>query len=121
MSDTAPNPTPKIHPSTREILPDDPMEMHGFEVPGDPDLMLSLLVEEYARMGWGTESIMGLARDPNYRGFHGLLKFHGEDELQRRVAKVISRCGVMRVKYVEQPVERPPEQLVQLGIGPFGK
>ena len=58
MSDEIPHSTAKVHPATREVLPDDPMEMHGFEVPGDPNLMLRLLVEEYARMGWGAEEIL---------------------------------------------------------------
>ena len=66
MSRCNPVPAPKIHPATREILPDDPMEMHGFEVGGDPGLMLRLLVEEYARIGWGIDDIMQLARDRNY-------------------------------------------------------
>ncbi len=114
MSDAVPNATPKIHPATREILPEDPMEMHGFEVPGNPDLMLRLLVEEYSRMGWGSAEIMKLARDPNYTAFHGLLMFHGEEELQRRVSAVISRCGVMRVKQEERPVEPAAGQFVQL-------
>ena len=51
---------PKVHPASREMLPDDPLEMHGFEVPGDPELMLRLLVEEYARMGWGMEAILAV-------------------------------------------------------------
>ena len=103
---------PKTHPATREILPDDPMEMHGFEVPGDPQLMLRLLVEEYARLGWDSEAIMGLARDPNYQAFHGLLVLLGEEEFRRRVGEIISRCGVIRVK----TKERAPagQDLVQL-------
>ena len=102
---------PKTHPATREILPDDPMELHGFEVPGDPDLMLRLLVEEYARIGWGLELILQLARDPNYEAFHKLWQLFGEDEMGRRVGDVLSRCGVMRVTTVELP-----EQLVQLEL-----
>ena len=74
-ADATPTPTPKIHPATREILPEDPMEMHGFEVPGDPNLMLRLLVEEYARMGWGAATIVQLARDPNYQALYGLLRY----------------------------------------------
>ena len=88
---------PKVHPASREILPDDPMEMHGFEIPGDPALMLRLLVEEYARIGWGLEDLMRLARDPNYTAFHGLWRSLGEEELRRRIAAALSRCGVIRV------------------------
>jgi hypothetical protein len=113
MPDPAPTAAPKIHPATREILPDDPLEMTGFEVPGDPGLMLRLLVEEYARIGWGASAILQLARDPNYRAFHGLRQFYGEEELRRRVVEAISRCGVMRVK--TQEVEAPrSEQLLHI-------
>jgi len=112
MSDTTRNGTAKVHPATREMLPDDPMEMHGFEVPGDPNLMLRLLVEEYARMGWGTEAILELARDPNYKAFHGLWRFFGEEELASRIQQVLSRCGVVRVTTKETiPIS---ERLVQL-------
>ena len=104
----------KVHPASREILPDDPMEMTGFELPGDPDLMLRLLVEDYARMGWGSDVIMQLARDRNYQALYGLYQLFGEDELRRRVGEVISRCGVMRVKTKEtQPVS---ENLVQIDM-----
>ena len=116
MLDIHPNATPKIHPGTREILPEDPMEMQGYEVSGDPGLMLRLLVEEYARIGWGTADIMSLARDPNYQSFHGLLRFFGEQELGRRVSEAISRCGVIRVTHVEQPLEPTPNNLVQIDL-----
>ena len=112
MSDAISHATAKVHPATREILPDDPMEMHGVEVSGDPNLMLRLLVEEYARIGWGAESILQLARDPNYQAFHGLWKFFGQEELASRVRQILSRCGVMRVKTKEtEPIQ---ERLVQL-------
>ena len=105
---------PKVHPTTREVLPDDPLAMHGFEIPGDPDLMLRLLVEEYARMGWGIDAIMQLARDPNYRAFHGLFQTYGEEELRRQIAETLSRCGVMRVRTEEaKPI---PDDLVQLHL-----
>ena len=111
------NAGPKTHPATREILPDDPMEITGFEVPGDPDLMLRLLVEEYARFGWGTEAIMQLAKDPNYQAFHGLWRNFGEEELRDRVEQVLSRCGVMRVRKTEA---EPTPPLVQLELNVEG-
>lgn len=109
--------TPKIHPATREILPDDPMEMTGFEVPGDPDLMLRLLVEEYARIGWNVESILSLARDANYQAFHGLWRFLGEAAFRQRVEQILSRCGVMRVRQNEAPVTGELVQLELLSQG----
>lgn len=105
---------PKTHPATREILPDDPLELSGFEVDGDPELMLRLLVEEYARMGWGLDALMELARNPFYVGFHGLWRAYGEEELKKRMSEVLARCGVVRITTREtQPLS---ERLVQIAL-----
>lgn len=103
---------PKVHPASREVLPDDPLEMTGFQVSGDPRLMLRLLVEEYARIGWDTEAIMRLARDPNYRGFHGLLQRYGEEALRDQIAEILLRTGVIRTTTCEKEPE--PAGLVRL-------
>jgi hypothetical protein len=114
MADRSPQPDSKVHPATREILPDDPLEMQGFELPGDPELMVRLLVEEYSRIGWGTQAIMQLARDPNYQAFHGLLRYFGDEPLAARVAQIVGRCGIMRVRL--HSAAPPPESLVQIEI-----
>lgn len=111
------NAAPKVHPATREVQPDDPMNLHGVEVDGDPEIMLRMLVEEYARMGCGLEELMDLCRQPFYVGFHGLLQFYGEPELTRRVSGILSRCGVFRVAMRE--ATPPLEQLVQLDLSPL--
>ena len=108
------NAAPKVHPASREILPDDPLQMHGFEVPGDPALMLRLLVEEYARIGWGVDEIMQLARDPNYTAFHALWRSLGEEEFRRRIGAALSHCGVIRVTATE--TEPLSERLVQIDL-----
>jgi hypothetical protein len=111
---TAPQGVAKTHPATREVLPDDPMELSGFEVPGDPGLMLRLVVEEYARMGFDAAALLRLARDPNYQALHGLWRHFGEQGLASEVARTLERCGVLRATTREAP--RPPESgaLVQL-------
>ena len=115
MSASNENTTPKVHPATREVLPDDPMEMHAFEVPGDTELMTRLLIEEYARMGWDLESIMQLAHDPNYQVFHALLQLHGQDELRSHIGKILARTGVIRATTTgtdpepQWPESRSPE------------
>ena len=105
-------PVPKIHPATREVLPDDPLNLHGVEVPGDPKLMLRLLVEEYARMGSGVDEIMRLARDPFYQSFHGLYRLLGEQQFRQEINDIGRRCGVIRVR--TRQAEPPPEQLIQI-------
>ena len=105
MTSQTSNAVPKNHPATREILPEDPLEMHGFEVPGDTDLMLRLLIEEYARVGWNSDQIMDLARNANYRALHGLWRIYGEDQFRTRVGEIVARCGVVRVRTLESNPE----------------
>lgn len=114
MNQGKPNGVPKVHPATREALPDDPLEMQAFEVRGDPGLMLRLLVEEYAHIGCREETILQLARDPNYTAFYGLRRALGESEFRERVRNILSRCGVIRVKATEE--EPIAEQLVQIDL-----
>lgn len=98
MNDDQPvDAVPKIHPASREVLPDDPLGLQAMEVGGDRELMLRLLVEEYARIGWGVEAILALSRDPNFTAFYALRASLGEDELRRRVCRIIAQCGVIRV------------------------
>jgi hypothetical protein len=108
------NIVPKIHPASREVLPDDPLEMQAFEMSGDQELMIRMMVEEYARIGWSVEEIMRLACDPNYFAFHSLYLHFGESELRHRLERIISRCGVMRVRMSETiPLS---ESLVQINL-----
>jgi len=97
----------KVHPATRELLPDDPLEMQAFEVPGDPELMLRFIVEEYARVGASVEDIVRLARDPFYQALHGLWLHFGEDAIRDRLAAIVRRCGVIRITMHERAA--PPE------------
>lgn len=104
----------KPHPKDRPIEPEDPLNLHAVEVPGDPERMLRLLVEEYARMGWDLESLLRLFREPFYRAAHGLWLLYGEEELRRRISDALARCGVIRSRTVAtQPVS---EQLVQIDV-----
>ena len=114
-----PDPTsaaPKVHPATRTVEPEDPMNLHGIEVEGDPEIMLCMLVEEYARMGYGHAELLNLCRQPFYVGLHGLLQLYGEEELSRRVRGILSQCGVFRV--VTSEAVQPPAPLVQLDVSP---
>lgn len=113
MSGAADNLVPKTHPATRPVEPEDPMNLHGFEIPGDPDLMLRMLVEEFAHMGYGLESLMSLCRDPFYHSLHGVWLLYGDAELRRRVAGILARSGVMRVRTDCAP---EPQHLVQISL-----
>jgi hypothetical protein len=102
---------PKTHPLDREMLPEDPLELQAFEVPGDVELMFRIVVEEFARMGWSSARIVELARDPFYQALHGLWRLHGEAEFQRRVGQIVARAGVTRVREIVAP---PPSELLQI-------
>lgn len=114
MTDSTSNPVPKIHPATRPVEPEDPMNLHAFEVPGNTELMLRVVVEEYARMGCDLDSMMNMFRDPFYQVLHGLWQLYGEDELHRRVIEILGRCGIMRTTTID--TAPPSDQLVQLDI-----
>jgi hypothetical protein len=106
------NAVPKVHPATRGMEPDDPLNLHAVEVDGEPEIMLRMLVEEYARMGFGLEELMTLCRQPFYQGLHGLWRRYGEAELRLRLRTILSRCGVFRAAVRE--TAPPSEQLVQI-------
>lgn len=121
MQESNPDLVPKVHPATREVLPEDPLELKAVEISGNPELLIRLLVEEYARFGTGVDEIMRLARDPFYQSFHGLLLMFGEDEFRRRVGEIVARCGVVRVRTVQaapppEPPADPTPNLVQIQI-----
>jgi hypothetical protein len=114
MGDTQVNGVFKVHPASREVLPDDPMEMKAIELAGDAELMFRLLVEEYARIGLGVNAISELASNPNYTAFYALRRRLGGDEFRRRVQDTIARCGVIRLTAME--TEPPSENLVQITL-----
>jgi hypothetical protein len=119
VEQTPDNFVPKVHPATRPVEPDDPMNLFAVEVPGDPELMLRLLVEEYARMGWGLDALLGLFRDPFYVAAHGLWLHYGEEELRRRLAAMLSRVGVVRTRTTTR--DPASEQLVQIDLSTVAK
>jgi hypothetical protein len=103
--------TPKVHPLDREMLPEDPLHLQAFEIPGDTELMFRVVIEEFARMGCDKTTIIGLARDPFYAALHGLWRLFGEDDFSRRVEQILSRVGVIRVRTF---VASPPSDLLQI-------
>lgn len=119
MEPRSENFVPKVHPATRPVEPDDPMNLFAVEVPGDPELMLRLLVEEYARMGWDLDALVGLFRDPFYVAAHGLWLHYGEQDLKRRLSDFLGRVGVVRAKTITRIP--PSERLVQIDLATSAK
>ncbi|MCG3177161.1 MAG: hypothetical protein MOGMAGMI_02129 [Candidatus Omnitrophica bacterium] len=58
--------------SKKEFEPDDPMELHGVEVPASSEAelrdMILCFAEEFVREGWTRERLLKVFRDPAYKG-----------------------------------------------------
>jgi hypothetical protein len=109
---------PKVHPASRPAEADDPLTLHATAVAGDPEIMLECFVQEYAWMGWGTEQVLTLFRDPNYPALYALLGHYGEDGVRRRVAAVLGRMGSFHVSGVVRDDPEPDDDgpdLIELG------
>ena len=108
---------PKVHPASREVMQDDPMDLHVTMAEGDPDLLLRSIVQEYAWIGWDADQIAALFGDPFYPMLYGLRQALGEAGVRQRIDAVLHRCGVFRFQstVLEQPVD--VSELVQIGLG----
>jgi hypothetical protein len=110
---------PKVHPATREAGPEDPYEPHATATPGDPEVLLRCLVQEYAWMGWDAGQILALFDDPFYPALQGLLDLYGEEGVRRRVEALLGRTGVwhFRASVREAPGDDEDEAaLVEVGV-----
>ena len=85
------------HGRDKEPDADDPLELVMTRVPGvDPEIMVTCIIEEYARMGMGEEEIMELFRQPIYQT-HALYQERGEAWVRDLVCRVLGRTGQMRI------------------------
>jgi hypothetical protein len=113
---------PKVHPATRPAEADDPLEMHAIPLPGDPELMLRCVVEEYARAGWDAGQVLGLFEDPFFPALAGLRRHFGAAGLRERVTDLVGRTGVFQLRVTERAPPAPAPsgeagpELVVLGI-----
>jgi hypothetical protein len=118
MESTTERFVPKVHPATREVMEDDPMGLCATPVEGDPDLLVRAVVQEYAWMGWSSNQIAALFRDPFYPMLHGLWQMLGEAAVRERIEAALERNGAFRFRSTvsEAPEEASPE-LLQIGLG----
>ncbi len=98
-------------PLRKSVDVDDPMELRGFECDGDPDYMIDCLVEEYVRLGWPPEKILGLFEAPGYPMLHALWHTKGPETIRRKIERVARRTGVFRFRTVEQPLDDEPVRI----------
>ncbi|MBM4001334.1 MAG: hypothetical protein FJ297_17665 [Planctomycetes bacterium] len=103
---------PKQHPLDRSASPEDPFELMAQPVAGDPEVMLSCILEEYLWMGWNAEQLKGLFRHPDYPVLGQLREHYGEEELNARIEALVARTGVLRFR--ETVVEPDEDELNEL-------
>ena len=85
------------HPAHRPIEAGDPMTMTGDATPGDPELMLTILVEEYVSLGMKSDEIMRLFDDPFYGATANLKRLLGADRVRTRINEIVRDCGTLQV------------------------
>jgi hypothetical protein len=110
---------PKVHPSTRAVEPEDPMTLYAIPAAGDPEDMLRVLIQEYAWMGWRSDQILALFRDPFYPALHALWSLYGEKGIREKIGVLLRQSGAFRFKETirnePEATETAPE-LIQLGF-----
>lgn len=89
---------PKVHPATRAVEADDPLELVATPVQGDPDVMLDCLVHEYALMGWNADQLLNLFRSPGYPLLNQLHAHLGDVEIRRRIESRVGSFGILSVR-----------------------
>jgi hypothetical protein len=94
MIDTTPNWVPKVHPTTRDVEADDPMEVVAEPVAGgDPAFMLRCVLEEYAWLGWDADQLLMLFRSPEYPVLNQLLAHFGEAAVRQQIDELLGGTG----------------------------
>ena len=71
---------------------DDPLELVGCEVPLEDEQlseMAECFVEEFARMGYGAEALLGLFRNPFYHGPHSVYQARGEEYVRDLIRQTV--------------------------------
>ena len=74
--------------------PEDPMEFMGVRLPvpteAEADEMVVCLVDEFVRMGFGEEQLLGLFRDPFYAATHDVWRRKGEAYVRDVIGRVLA-------------------------------
>jgi hypothetical protein len=110
---------PKVHPVTRAVEAEDPMELIATPATGDATVMLECIVQEFAFMGCDEEQLMGLFRGSDYPVLAGLRAAFGEDEIRRQLRVILDRQGVFHVRERIDDGPNPDElepELIQIGV-----
>jgi hypothetical protein len=99
----------KVHPLDRLAAGTDPLELRAEPVPGDPDVMLQCILQEFAWMGWDISQLLSLFHHPGYPVLGQLRQLFGDDELRRRVETLAAQWGVLRFHETQVADDDEPE------------
>ena len=76
--------------------PTDPQMLVGVVLPSDQAAtreMAYVFAEEFARMGFDTQGLLSIFRDPFYAGAHGIYRTLGEDAIRAIVEECVGVWG----------------------------
>lgn len=105
----------KVHPLARDAEPEDPYELMAERVPGDPEVMLECLLQEFLWMGWDADQLWPLFHDPSYPLLQELQQHFGADELRRRLDRLTKQWGTLRFREsIAEPEEEPDVYEIRL-------
>jgi hypothetical protein len=109
---------PKVHPATREVESDDPMELVAEPAPGDPNEMLDCLIHEFTWMGYGPDRLVPMFRDPEYPVLNQLRDYFGDAEIARRVEESLTGWESLRVteEFDDTPEPGDEDDLIELTV-----
>jgi hypothetical protein len=84
--------------SKDEFEDDDPMELVGMVMPGEPGMletMAETIVDEYVRLGWDEERLMTLFVNPMFMATYRIYRQKGEPYVRHLIREVLARWGVV--------------------------
>lgn len=108
------------HPAERPVEPEHPMALMADSFGGDPEVMLECVIQEYARLGHGTEQLIAMCRDPFFQAIYGLRELFGDEGLERRIRDIVGRCGVLRFSVSVVAAPALPDTTTAEAAGPCG-
>ena len=112
------DPLVSTHGCAKEAEPSDPLDLVGTRVPGgDLAFLARCFIEEYAAMGYGSDQILEMFRQPQYVAIHPVYRSQGEEAVRGLIREVLADCGVLQVSGLirEEPPE-PRSDLVQIEL-----
>jgi hypothetical protein len=77
-----------------EFDPQDPMELVGMVVPGEPgtlEAMAETFVEEYLRLGWSDRRLLAFFQNPHFLATHRIYREKGEDYVRDLIQRTRAR------------------------------